>query len=131
MVKETIKRVLDFYNLKSEIGEDRFVAAEYIPERYKGVYVISKNDLAIYVGKGVIKNRNRSHLEKMLADATNVPEGWRILKEDSNFNNPEDWTLNYILLDKETQRTAVEGSLIYFLTPKANDETISDLLKEV
>ena len=67
----------------------------------------------------------------MLADATNVPEGWRILKEDSNFNNPEDWTLNYILLDKETQRTAVEGSLIYFLTPKANDETISDLLKEV
>jgi hypothetical protein len=126
MIKETIQKVLSSLNIEAQIGERSFLEAEYLPAKYIGVYVISKNNIPIYVGKGQLKHRGGSHFEK-INTGKNSTEGWEILKEDEEFNNPEEWIFNYVILEFQKELTAVEGLLIYYLEPKANAETISDL----
>jgi hypothetical protein len=126
MIKETFQKVLTNLNIEAQIGERSFLEAEFLPTRYIGVYVISKNDIAIYVGKGQLKHRGESHFEKMITGKDST-EGWEILKEDKDFNDPEEWTFNYVILEYQKELTAVEGLLIFYLEPKANTETVIDL----
>lgn len=132
MVKETIQRVLDFYNLKSDILKINFT--DDIPKNTSGVYIIYQNDVVIYVGKGKsIKDRNETHKAKAFRDEAKkpfvyIPEAWTKLRENYTSLNidPYQWTMEYVVLKYETERTAVEGALIYFLNPIANDEVYSD-----
>jgi len=131
VIQENIDKVLKFFSLESEVIEIPFKNILYIPKNRKGVYVISEGSTIVYVGKGKIQKRNISHWEKAYSSINKnprVPKGWQWLTENyTNLNiHPDRWQLTYITLNKETDRTAVEGALIKFLNPIANDEVFSD-----
>jgi hypothetical protein len=129
MVEETIQKVLKFLDIKAEVIEKEFKQYKKIPADHNGIYIITEGDQVIYVGKGQVRSRQGKHWDKAFANKTAVDtKGWRWLRE--NYNVSEDkilsWELRYILLNKETARSAVEGTLIHFLQPLANDETFKD-----
>ena len=122
---------MDFFTLESEVIEIPFKHLSFIPKNRKGVYIISEANTIIYVGQGKVQKRNITHWEKAYRDLSKrkgIPKGWLWLTENyTNLNiNPNLWQLTYIILNKETDRTAVEGALIKFLNPIANDEVFSD-----
>ena len=132
MIQIEIDKVLSFFNLKSETTTINFT--DNIPKNTSGVYVIYQGDTIIYVGKGKsIKDRNETHKDKAFRDADKtpfvyIPEAWKFLRENyEKFKlDPNFWQIKYVILNYETERTAVEGALIYFLNPIANDEVFSD-----
>lgn len=135
MIQENIDKVLKFFNLNNaETLDVNFKDMDTIPKHRSGVYIISQDNTVIYVGKGKsIRDRNDTHREKAYLDETKkdktyVPEGWKYLRENYNrLNlNPDFWLIQYVTLNYETERTAVEGALIFFLNPIANDEVYSD-----
>jgi hypothetical protein len=128
MVEQTIQNVLDFFNLKANIMTKPFKHYADIPSRHNGIYILNEGDTVIYVGKGQIKVRQSKHWQKAhneLKAGTTDTDGWRWLRENVEIS-PKDWTLNYIILQKQTERSAVEGALIHLLQPLANDETFKD-----
>ena len=98
-----------------------------LPPKTRGVYIIEDDTLQpIYVGKGWIKDRQITHYNKALGikDSQDTT-GWRNLRENYT-PSPDDWTLYYIQLHRETELTSLEGALIHLLQPLANDETYRD-----
>jgi hypothetical protein len=135
MIEDTIQEVLTFYNIKSEVLEKDFVLHRKIPKEHNGIYVLVQKDLVIYVGKGWVRNRQKTHWNKAfrnINEGANDPKGWKWLRENIEIE-PTNWKVYYILLNKQTQLSAVEGGLIDKLQPLANDETFHDnnrILKE-
>lgn len=131
MIEQTINSELAHFKIQAEILSKPFKMHKTIPSKHNGVYVISEGDHVVYVGKGWVRNRQSKHWEKALLElkrGTNDTKGWAWLRENySVYNlNPENWTVRYIILHKETELTAMEGALIHLLQPLANDETFND-----
>lgn len=129
MVKDTIKKCSKFFNIACTIEETLFQDFRTLVTRQRGVYVlVSDTDEIIYVGKGFIKTRQKSHWDKSVNEVDSlryIPNGWRWLRE--NFEvTPDAWRLYHIELTKETELSAMEGALIHLLQPLANDETFKD-----
>ena len=130
-IEQTIQGELAHFNIQAEIITKQFKMPNTIPSKHNGVYIISEGDYVVYVGKGWIRARQKKHWEKALAElkrGTNDTKGWQWLRENySVYNlNPENWTVQYLILHKETELTAMEGALIHLLQPLANDETFTD-----
>jgi hypothetical protein len=126
MVEKTIKRVLKFFDIKADVLEEEFHLYKKIPKDHTGIYIIQQGDQVIYVGKGQIKSRQGKHWDKAFGSKTaKDTSGWRWLREHVDIN-PVKWRVNYILLHKQTELSAVEGALIHLLQPLANDETFKD-----
>lgn len=125
--KKTISNVLDFHKIDAEIIKIDFKAYGTLPRDINGVYILlDEVDRVVYVGKGNIWDRQRKHWQKAFGDfGLKDPSGWRWLYE-TNTNKPEQWALIYIPLYKQTELSAVEGSLIHKLQPLANNETYVD-----
>ena len=100
---------------------------------FKGVYAIFEGSIigkgpVIYVGKGKIATRIKSHQRKArkdLAPPKYVPEGWKWLREYKEYDI-EDWDVYYQPLESHAEMTALEGILIKEFKPLANDETFHD-----
>lgn len=126
---EAIQKCKDFFAIDAVINEINFSEYASIDKSNRGVYVISdENENIIYVGKGFLKKRQESHWKKSL-DAKNEiynPKGWLHLKENHDIN-PEEWKLVLVVMNKETELSAMEGALIHILQPLANDETFKDI----
>ena len=133
MVEPTIKRVLKFFDIKAKIINWEFQYYKEIPASHNGIYVITQGSDVVYVGKGQIKSRQGKHWDKAFGNKTaKDTSGWRWLRENVEID-PKTWQVNYILLHKQTELSAVEGALIHLLQPLANDETFKDnerVLKE-
>jgi hypothetical protein len=128
VVDDTIQKVLDFFNLKASVVTKPFKHYADVPRHHNGIYILSEGDKVIYVGKGQIKVRQSKHWQKAhneLKNGTTDTDGWKWLRENVDIN-PKDWVLNYMILEKQTERSAVEGALIHLLQPLANDETFKD-----
>ena len=130
-VVDTIQSELEHFGIQAEIITKEFKNYKSIPSKHNGVYIVSEGDKVVYVGKGWVRARQSKHWEKALADfkhGTNDTKGWQWLRENySTYNlTPEKWTVQYFILHKETELTAMEGALIYRLQPLANDETFTD-----
>jgi len=127
MPTKHIKKILEFHNIDAEIIEIDFKAYATLPRDINGVYILKgEKDLIMYVGKGNIYDRQRKHWPKAYGDfGIKDPEGWRWLFENRN-SSPEKWKLIYIPLYKQTELSAVEGSLIHKLQPLANNEVYVD-----
>jgi hypothetical protein len=111
-----------------------------IDDTIEGVYILMNNDDVIYVGKGKIKARLKSHYSKVCGSAEYYPDGWAqfLKKEDRNrveiaerLNRVKDlrcreWEVIYMPIDNEGLRSGVEGCLIMVLNPKANQETFKN-----
>lgn len=131
MIEETIEKVMNEYSIRSEIIIKQFKMPNTIPDKHHGVYIISEDDKVIYVGKGQIRRRQKKHWQKafaLLKNGTNDTKGWTWLRENySEYNlTPENWVVRYIILNKETELSLMEGVLIHLLQPLANDETFVD-----
>jgi len=135
MVEEKIQEVLNFFAINAEVLEKDFSLHRRIPKEYNGIYVITQGNNVIYVGKGQIRKRQTTHWNKAFKNVNeglDDPKGWRWLRENVTID-PTTWKVNYILLNKQTELSAVEGALIHKLQPLANDETFKDnnrILKE-
>ena len=130
-IDQVINDELKHFNIQAEIIVKQFKMPKTIPDKHNGVYVISEGDFVVYVGKGQIRRRQKKHWEKALHElkrGTNDTKGWQWLRENySVYNlNPENWVVQYLILHKETELTAMEGALIHLLQPLANDETFTD-----
>ena len=129
MVKTNIKKVLKFFGIKADPVSIPYKAHTTIDRSYTGIYIITQDDLVIYVGKGEILNRQRKHWDKAhrktLAEGAKDPKGWQWLRENYSID-AGNWQLHYIILYKQTELSAVEGALIHMLQPLANDETFKD-----
>lgn len=129
LIAETINRCLAFFDIKGTAGLVSFDQHKQIPIG-RGVYVITSATTVIYVGKGAIKDRQPKHWQKALNDfkpGTRDTKGWAWLRENHEID-VNNWTVYYILLNKETELSAMEGALMHFLQPLANDETLMDRL---
>jgi len=126
MVEPTIKRVLKFFDITAKVIEWEFQYYKEIPPTHTGIYVIQQGEQVIYVGKGQIKSRQGKHWDKAFGNKkAKDTSGWRWLRENIEIT-PVAWKVNYILLHKQTELSAVEGALIHLLQPLANDETFKD-----
>jgi hypothetical protein len=130
-VEQIIQNELSHFNIQAEIITKQFKMAHTIPDKHNGVYIISEGDNVVYVGKGWIRARQKKHWEKALHElkrGTNDTKGWKWLRENYSVYNltPEKWVVQYLILHKETELTAMEGALIHLLQPLANDETFVD-----
>lgn len=128
-VLQVIERCKDFFGINCTVKISEFNQYKIIPRTLRGVYVL-EDELgnSIYVGKGNIQIRQDSHWFKAHGTPKKhqiYPKGWKWLRENYQVN-PDKWTVYYIGLDKETHLSAMEGSLIHFLQPLANDETFKD-----
>jgi excinuclease UvrABC nuclease subunit len=131
MVEQTINSELAHFGITAEIITKQFKLYNVIPSKHNGVYLVSEGDKVVYVGKGQIRARQSKHWQKALAEfkhGTNDTKGWQWLRENYSVYNltPELWTVQYIILHKQTELTAMEGALIHRLQPLANDETFND-----
>ena len=130
MVEQTINEVLKICKVKSNIALTDFRVIKDIPTHHYGVYVISEGSKVIYVGQGHVRDRLLSHWEKAYEnlDQKKLPKGWRWLTENYETLklNPLNWIVHYVILEKPSKLTRVEGDLIDELQPLANEETYQD-----
>lgn len=129
MVKTNIKEVLDWFKIKADPISIPYKSHTTIDRSYMGVYIITQDDLIVYVGKGEILNRQRKHWDKAhrktLAEGAKDPKGWQWLRENYTIDTDK-WQLHYIILYRQDELSAVEGALILRLQPLANNETFED-----
>lgn len=129
MVKTNINKALEFFDIKADVISMNYHTHTTIDRSYTGIYVIQQDDLIVYVGKGQILKRQRSHWAKAhrrtLEEGAHDPSGWKWIRENYSIDAGK-WQLHYILLYKQTELSAMEGALIYMLQPLANDETFKD-----
>lgn len=133
MVVDTIKNVLEFFKISTELKISSFNNYKEIPGNAKGIYVIIQGQEVIYVGKGNIKTRQSKHWQKannLIKPGVQDPDGWKWLRENVEIH-PATWTIYYLDLRRETEKSAVEGALIHLLQPLANDETFKDRRTEL
>jgi hypothetical protein len=129
-IHDTVDKCKTFFNINCTLVSIPFCQyKDLVPKAARGVYILqSEIDQIVYVGKGNIRDRQDSHWPKANGDIKSYtvdPKGWQWLR--SNFDvHPELWTLHYVDLHKETELSAMEGSLIHFLQPITNDETFKD-----
>lgn len=133
-IEQCIERCTNFFQISAQVKHTDFVNYRLIGREDRGVYIIYNNisKEVIYVGKGDIANRQQKHWIKSVPNPRNIymPQGWQWLRENYPVS-PVSWSLYYLCLNSETELSAMEGALIHFLQPLANDETHHDRKKMV
>lgn len=123
MITDTIDKCKQFFGIECTTVTIDIKDYKQIKQRASGVYIIHNND-TIYVGKGFIRSRQPKHLNKANNILKNTKDtlGWAWLRENYDCNT-DTWLLTYIELKTKSEQSAMEGALIHFLQPLANDET--------
>jgi|APCry1669189883_1035261.scaffolds.fasta_scaffold00885_6 hypothetical protein len=125
-VDEGIDKVFKFLGIQAQVIDCPFRNYKTILKSLNGIYILIHNDEVYYVGKGQIRKRQGTHWKKANGDLKDRdPDGWRWLVKNKVIN-PKDWTVKYVILHKQTELSAVEGCLIHFFQPLANNETFID-----
>ena len=127
-VADTISRCAEFLEAEVRLQKTQYRKCPDIPYAYRGIYIIMQGDWVIYVGKGNIKDRQRSHFNKMQKghSAGDIEAAaWGVVR-DNELTNMDIWTLYYAELQSRVDETALEGLLIKFLAPTANSEVYLD-----
>ena len=127
-ILETIGRCRDFLQITA--GQDQeldFARWSALEHRQRGIYVIYSPRETIYVGKGLVRDRQPKHWEKARGEFQNARDtvGWRWLREHTAVD-PETWHMYVITGLGHTACSALEGGLIHLLQPLANDEVYLD-----
>jgi hypothetical protein len=130
-INDEINKLMNFY----DIIPDHRVECKFtdwriaLPSNRRGIYVIVEQTLAaetvIYVGRGIIKTRQKMHEHKILNTLPGYfkePEAWKWLRTERGADI-HNWYLISLGLDEKKYEAAVEGGLICLLDPLVNDET--------
>lgn len=128
-ISNAVVSISDFFNIT--LGETRYLHFSEWPtlKDKRGVYVIIEGDDIIYVGKGNVKSRQKSHHKKLTGGLTRhdnqEPKGWKRLREDRGVDY-DNLQLFVVYLKHKAHESAIEGGLILVLEPYANDENFSE-----
>jgi hypothetical protein len=125
MITDTINKCKEFFKVDCTINQIQLKDYRQIKTRAKGIYILHTTDRTIYVGKGFIRSRQPKHWDKAINELNNTKDtlGWAWLRENFDCTNPGEWYLTYLELNTRSEQSAMEGALIHFLQPLANDET--------
>ena len=125
MIRETIARCTEFFGIDCTPNTIPLTDYSQVKQRASGVYIIHDNLTTIYVGKGFIRSRQPKHLDKANNVLKNTKDtvGWAWLRENYDCSTTDTWLLTYLELKTKSEQSALEGALIHFLQPLANDET--------
>lgn len=131
-VLEAAKKIIDFYAIDcGDIDAMDFSKWPKLPKG-RGVYAILDNNEIVYVGRGNIKARQKSHHKKLVGALTKhdnkEPEGWVHVRKNRGVNYDE-LKLVVIFLRGKDDEAAMEGGLIKILQPYVNDEIFSKNFK--
>lgn len=128
MTEHIINTVVDtatFFNLQLDVYSVALSERMKIPASIKnGVYIIEANNKIVYVGKGTVRDRMKTHIEKISGEfhAAKDTTGFKILRETTNIT-VKDCKVSYMDCKSEINATAMEGALMKKLMPLANNET--------
>lgn len=126
LIEKNISKIVTLYNIYGHIKFDKWSERPELQEkRSRGVYIIYDEKNIYYVGKGFIRDRQKTHKEKFLGEFRNARDtrGFKSFREKFGILDLESLSFCYIILDSETAIGAVESGLIHLLQPLANDET--------
>ena len=128
MTEHIINTVVDtatFFNLQLDVYSVLLSERMKISASIKnGVYIIEANNKIVYVGKGTVRDRMNTHIEKISGEfhAAKDTTGFKILRETTNIT-VKDCKVYYMDCKSEINATAMEGALMKKLMPLANNET--------
>lgn len=131
---DTITNISTFFGINIQPETVKFPEWSSINRGRRGVYVLVDRAAElpgaeyIYVGKGFFRARQKSHWVKAndIVPVGHIdPKGWKWLRANTDMA-VDNWHLYVIDLARETELSAMEGSLIHLLQPLANDETFTD-----
>jgi hypothetical protein len=132
----TLARVFSFYELNPHVVSEDLDNWKDIPFSIKhGVYIIKHNDDILYIGQGRVKRRQKHHIDNITGEnlitetsskngRTKSTKAWEYIRESYK---PEVKNCKVYYMDCITKydAIAVEGALIKFLMPLANEETFN------
>jgi len=135
-MENIIKQTCQIFDIKpnfSSFGfmDDLTTHMRVIPHYTRGVYIIvdESTDQTVYVGKGQVADRIIQHRRKVnnrIKIMKKSYESWHNYFE--NYEKDVDkWKVYYIIGNRETEMSALEGVLIHKLQPIANDEVYIDM----
>jgi len=125
---QTLDRICGFFEIGISISSCNIFDWDRIPSRIKfGVYVIACDDLVVYVGKGTVRDRQKTHIQKITGSFRKAKDtvGFKMLREHTDIQ-AYDCEVYYFDCTTAANASAVEGALIKFLNPLANKETYGE-----
>ena len=124
-IVNTVVRTAAFFELELDLYSIRLNDRKSIPATIKnGVYIIEADNQIVYVGKGTVRDRMKTHIEKISGEFQTAKDttGFKILRETTNIT-VMDCRVHYMDCKNEINATAMEGALMKKLMPLANNET--------
>jgi len=122
----TINSLLNFHNITAPVTVTEWSEKpDLTNKKARGVYIIFKDDVIYYVGKGFIRDRQTTHRQKFLGEFKNARDtrGFKKLREEHGIVDVDNLSFCYIVLTQESAIGCIETGLIHMLQPLANDET--------
>ena len=127
-IADQFQKVEQFFGARLFVNMDIWQQFANITAAIRGVYVIYDEERVYYVGKGQIRNRQKSHKEKFEGQFKHAKDtlGFRVMRESAIEIDMSQLKIMWVALEQETLIGAVESALIHFLQPIANDEVVKD-----
>lgn len=126
MIAETISKILPFYGIEAQVEYTHWSERpDLANKKSRGVYIIYTDEHVFYVGKGFIRDRQKTHKEKFLGEFKHARDtrGFKNFRAKYGIQDLTNLKFCYIVIESETAIGAVETGLIHLLQPLANDET--------
>lgn len=127
-IESAVQRCREFFQITAGQSQHLgFPEWQQIPTKQRGIYVIYDQAVVIYVGKGLVRDRQDKHWQKAQGEFRDARDtlGWRWLREHTEVA-ADSWRMLVITGLSHTQCSALEGALIHVLQPLANDEVYLD-----
>ena len=134
MVDRILKKVFEFYGLDPKIESKDLNEWKDIPFSIQhGVYIIKHNDDVLYIGQGRVRRRQKHHIDNITGHnlitehgdgRTKSTKAWESIRENYK-PKVDNCKVYYMDCRTKYDAIAVEGALIKFLMPLANEETFS------
>ena len=125
-----IKSCQKFFDQNFEIFDCKLKDHKISSSLKNGVYILYTRDFIMYVGRGSVADRLKTHVEKVKGVFTHAKDtkGFKKLRSTKNLELNE-ISVVYFDCNQPHISCAFEGALIYKLMPLANDDTYKIVLK--
>ncbi len=123
-----LDQVCEFFGIGLTISSCNIFDWNEIPSKIKfGVYIITCDTLVVYVGKGTVRDRQKTHIQKITGAFRKAKDtaGFKMLREHTDIE-AYNCEVYYFDCKSAANASAVEGALIKFLNPLANKETYGE-----